>query len=145
MNAMVEMPDTGEIKADDFANQEMVFTGHFHKRQQRKNIYYIGNAFPHNYADAWDDERGMMVLEWGSEPEFIDWPDCPKYRTIPLSRLLDKTEEILSPTNLYLRVTLDIDISYEEANFIKENFSSQYDVREIALLPDTSADDEMNP
>ena len=144
MNAMVEMPDTGEIKADDFQYQEMVFTGHFHKRQQRKNIYYIGNAFPHNYADAWDDERGMMVLEWGSEPEFIDWPDCPKYRTIPLSRLLDKTEEILTPKNLYLRVTLDIDISYEEANFIKENFSSQYDVREIALLPDTSADDEMN-
>jgi hypothetical protein len=74
----------------------------------------------------------------------IDWPDCPKYRTIPLSRLLDKTEEILAPKNLYLRVTLDIDISYEEANFIKENFSAQYDIREIALLPDTSVDDEMN-
>ena len=43
-----------------------------------------------------------------------------------------------------MRVTLDIDISYEEANFIKENFSQQYDIREISLLPDTSVDDEMN-
>jgi len=142
MNAMVEMPDTGEIKPDDFKAQELVFTGHFHKRQQRNNIYYIGNAFPHNYADAWDDERGMMTLEWGGEPQFIDWPDCPKYRTVKLSRLLDKTDELLSPGNLYLRVTLDIDISYEEANFIKENFAQQYDIREISLLPDTTESDE---
>ena len=142
MNAMVEMPDTGEVKADDFTNQEMVFTGHFHKRQNNNNIWYIGNAFPHNYADAWDDERGMMVLEWGGQPQFIDWPDCPKYRTMKLSTLLNDTEKLLSPSNLYLRVTLDIDISYEEANFIKENFIKEYNIREISLLPNTEENDE---
>ena len=142
MNAMVEMPDTGEVRASDFQYQELVFSGHFHKRQNNNNIWYIGNAFPHNYADAWDDDRGMMILEWGGEPKFINWPDCPKYRTVKLSRLLDKTDEILKPNNLYLRVTLDIDISYEEANFIKENFSKEYDVREISLLPDTDETDD---
>ena len=44
-----------------------------------------------------------------------------------------------------MRVNLDIDISYEEANFIKETFYEQYDVREIALIPqkevDTNYDD----
>jgi DNA repair exonuclease SbcCD nuclease subunit len=142
MNAMVEMPDTGEVKASDFKNQELVFSGHFHKRQTQNNIHYIGNAFPHNYADAWDDERGMMILEWDGQPKYVDWPDCPKYRTVKLSQLLDNTESILSPKNLYLRVTLDIDISYEEANFIKENFTAQYDVREISLLPNTEENDE---
>ena len=62
MNAMVQMPDHGEIKLDSFKNYELGFSGHFHKRQQQKNMIYIGNAFPHNYADAWDDDRGMMVL-----------------------------------------------------------------------------------
>ena len=142
MNAMVRMPDTAEIQREDFANQGQVFTGHFHKRQNNNNIWYIGNAFPHNYADAWDDERGMMVLEWGGQPQFIDWADCPKYRTMKLSTLLNDTEKLLSPSNLYLRVTLDIDISYEEANFIKENFIKEYNIREISLLPNTEENDE---
>ena len=33
------------------------------------------------------------------------------------------------------RVTLDVDITYEEANYIKETFAQQYDLREIALMP----------
>ena len=54
-----------------FEHQEYVFTGHFHKRQVKDNIIYTGNAFPHNFSDAWDDERGWMFLEWGKEPEFF--------------------------------------------------------------------------
>ena len=33
MNAMVEMPDTGTVKAEHFAGCGKVFSGHFHKRQ----------------------------------------------------------------------------------------------------------------
>jgi len=61
MNAMVQMPDNGELQIEDFQNQSYVLSEHFHKRQSKKNIHYIGNAFPHNYADNWDDERGMMI------------------------------------------------------------------------------------
>jgi len=63
MNAMVQMPDHGELQASHFVHQDYVFSGHFHKRQQRDKIVYMGNAFPHNFADTWDDERGMMTLE----------------------------------------------------------------------------------
>ena len=38
MNAMVQMPDTGEIQGEDFQGLETVYSGHFHKRQQKKNI-----------------------------------------------------------------------------------------------------------
>jgi hypothetical protein len=44
---------------------------------------------------------------------------------------------------MYLRVTLDLPISYEEANFIKETFMKDYDCREISLIPNTQ-DDEIN-
>ena len=37
---------------------------------------------------------------------------------------------------MYLKVNLDIDISYEEANFIKETFVADYDIREISLIQD---------
>ena len=136
MNAMVQMPDTGELKAEHFKHQEYVFSGHFHKRQQQGKIHYIGNAFPHNYADAWDDKRGMMILdrENNKEPEYINWEDCPKYRTTTLSKLLDPKQDIIK-SKMYLRVTIDVPISYEEASFIKETFINQHKCREISLIP----------
>ena len=136
MNAMVQMPDHGELKSEHFENQEYVFSGHFHKRQKQGKIHYIGNAFPHNYADTWDDERGMMILdrENDAEPVYLNWENCPKYRTVKLSQLIDEQETLIKP-NMYLRVTLDIDVTYEEATFVKETFIQQYGCREITLIP----------
>ena len=135
MNAMVQMPDHGTLQADDFINQEYVFSGHFHKRQTKGNITYMGNAFPHNYADAWDDERGMMILEWGGTPEYRSWPDQPVYRTFKLSKLLENPDQLLTG-RMHCRVTIDVPISFEEANFIKETFMPQYNLRELMLIPE---------
>jgi hypothetical protein len=137
MNAMVQMPDHGELQAEDFVGPEYVFSGHFHKRQQNHNVIYIGNAFPHNFSDSWDDERGMMMMEWGGQPEYKTWPDAPKFRTIKLSELIDRKDEIML-SKMYLRVNLDIDISFEEANYIKDTFINDYDIREISLIQDKS-------
>ena len=136
MNAMVQMPDHGELRAEDFANQSYVFSGHFHKRQQQGVVHYLGNAFPHNYADAWDDERGMMILDRENDkaPEYINWPNCPKYRTVKLSRLIDQKDTLIK-SKMYLRVELDLPISYEEASFIKETFLNEHSCREITLIP----------
>ena len=133
MNAMVQMPDHGEIQLDAFDSYQLGFSGHFHKRQSKGNMHYIGNAFPHNYADAWDDARGMMILEWGGEPEYFAWPDQPTFRTVKLSELIDDADNIIKPKQ-HLRVTLDIDITYEEASFIKESFMANYDIRELTLI-----------
>ena len=135
MNAMVQMPDHGELQAADLENNEYVFTGHFHKRQAKGNVHYIGNAFPHNFADTWDDERGMMILEWGNSPQYINWPSMPRYKTVKLSQLIDNMEKICQPKT-HLRVSLDIDISFEEANFIKETVVDQYSIRECTLIPE---------
>jgi predicted phosphodiesterase len=134
MNAMVEMPDHGGLKAEDLTGPDYVFSGHFHKRQYKNNIHYLGNAFPHNYADVDDNERGAMFLTWGEEPVYVNWPDCPKYKVITLSKLLDNHQELLDKYT-YARVKLDINISYEEANFIREKMAEQYGVRELQLIP----------
>ena len=135
MNAMIQMPDHGELQGSHFKNPEYVFSGHFHKRQAKANIVYIGNAFPHNYADAWDDDRGMMILEHGKKPEYRIWDDAPKFKTVKLSQLIDDAETLIKSKS-YLRVGIDIPISYEEASFIKETFLAQYDIRELTLIPE---------
>lgn len=146
MNAMVEMPDHGEIQREHLSGFEHVYTGHFHKRQTKGNVTYIGNAFPHNYADAGDDQRGLTVLEWGCAPVFHAWPNQPTYRVYGLANLIDNAATLLQP-RMHVRVNLDIEISYEEANFVKETFVEQYQLREMALIPNKSAgvDEDMAP
>ena len=134
MNAMVEMPDHGGLNKGHFPNQERVFSGHFHMRQHSGNVTYTGNAFPHNYADAWDDNRGMMILEWGSEPEYIAWPDAPKFRTIDLTRLIEDPAKYMDK-NTFIRITCEADVSFEEATFLKGNWLEEYKLREITLIP----------
>jgi DNA repair exonuclease SbcCD nuclease subunit len=143
MNAMVQMPDHGELKREAFGGFEHVFTGHFHKRQSHNNITYIGNCFPHNYADAADDARGMMILEWGADSEYHAWPDQPRYRVYQLSDVLQHTENMLKP-GMHVRVNLDVDVSYEEATFIKETFANTYNLREITLIPQKVVGEDIN-
>lgn len=132
-NAMLEMPDHGQINRTHFKSQDYVFSGHFHKRQTSQNIHYIGNPFGHNYADAWDTDRGMMLLAWDGHPEYINYTDGPRYISCKLSDLLINYDSYLKPKT-YAKVIVDIDISYEEANFIRDNFTENYQVREIKLL-----------
>jgi hypothetical protein len=41
---------------------------------------------------------------------------------------------------MHCRVNIDIDISYEEATFIKETFIDTYRLREISLIPQKEID-----
>jgi hypothetical protein len=134
MNAMVEMPDHGEISVNHFDGFDSVYSGHFHMRQKKENVTYIGNCFPHNFADAGDSARGMLVKAWGEPDQYFSWPDQPLYRVLKLSEAIDNGANIFKP-NMHVRVELDIGISYEEANFIKETFVKDYNLREMALIP----------
>jgi hypothetical protein len=56
-----------------------------------------------------------------------------------LSEAIDHGATILQP-NMHVRVELDIDISYEEANFIKDTFVREHGLREMALIPSKRTD-----
>lgn len=133
MNAQVEMPDHGELNSTHFINQDLVFSGHFHKRQSKGKVTYIGNPFGHNFADVWDFERGAMFMKWSAEPEFIDYKDGPRFININLSALMANPDLYLKPKT-YLQVVLDVDITYEEATYLRETFISQYNIREFKLI-----------
>jgi DNA repair exonuclease SbcCD nuclease subunit len=142
MNAMVEMPDHGGLNHTYFDDVTYwAFSGHFHKRQAKNKICYLGNPFPHNFADAWDDERGMMFLEWGKDPEFINWKAGPKYRTLKISDLLESPTEYLDEMT-YARITADVNINHDEAQFIKDTFQAHFNPRKIDVMPGAKEQDE---
>lgn len=131
MNSLVQAPDHGDITINHLSGFEQVYSGHFHKRQQQNNVWYVGNAFPHNFSDVGDDDRGMAILEWGHhDPTFKSWPNQPTFRQYLLSQILDSPDTLLKQ-NMHVRVSLDIVISFEEAQFIKETFVPQYGLREM--------------
>lgn len=133
MNAQIEMPDHGQINARHFKYPSYVFSGHFHKRQNQGNIHYIGNPFGHNYSDVGDFDRGAMFLEWGGAPQYLNYTQGPRFVSIPLSQLLSDPESVVTPQT-YLQVTLDMDITYEEASVLRETFIETYQVREFKLV-----------
>jgi len=100
---------------------------------KQNNITYIGNAFPHNFGDANDDNRGMMILPYGEEPKFIAWPNAPKYRIVKISELVVDPSLYL-PINGYIKLMLDSDVSYEEAAYLKETLVEEYELREMTLV-----------
>jgi hypothetical protein len=77
----------------------------------------------------------MMMLEWGGKPEYRTWPGQPTYRTYKLSQIIDTPDKLLRE-KMHCRVTIDLPISFEEANFIRETFIPQYDLRELMLIPE---------
>ena len=136
-NENMPMPDKGGLHADHFTHPDAVFSGHFHKRQLKVNehgipVWYMGNAFPHNFNDLNDSDRGCMILEWGHDPEFVNWPDAPVYLRTTLSELLNSTEA-LEPCNGIIEIKDDMGIEIEEAIQIKESLSGSF--REIRLRP----------
>lgn len=134
MNQMIEMPNVGNLHENHFSNFDYVFSGHFHKRQQSSNVIYIGNPFPHNFADVDDDERGMMFLEWDEKPIFKNWPGAPKYRRFSLSQLLEDPE-LYVDNQTYARVEIDLSLSFDELTYIKEIIDETYKLRDLTIIP----------
>ena len=117
---------------NQFTGPTYIFSGHFHKRQARDNVVYIGNTFPMDYGDAWDDARGMCVLDTRNDDvEFTDWDDCPKYRKVKLSDVLEGKYQF--PAKCRVRCTIDMDISYSDAQGLRELMLKELNLREFSL------------
>lgn len=137
LNSLVEMPDHGK-ETDEMFHCDTLFSGHFHKRQMKlldngSKIIYIGNCFPHNFGDAWDDARGCVLLEWDKKPIFKNWPNAPKYRTANISDILEDPTYYLG-TNISVKATLDVELTVDELIFIKETYSKYYNLKDFNII-----------
>jgi DNA repair exonuclease SbcCD nuclease subunit len=133
MNAMVELPDHGGLNSEHFKNQKLVMSGHFHKRQRKGKILYMGNAFPHNFADVHDDDRGCMIWKPDADPQFIPWDQAPKYRTWDLSQVLMSPATYIDDRT-FVKINVDVHMNYEDLNFVKELFEQELKALDVTWV-----------
>lgn len=135
MSGTMEMRDKGKLNREQLQGFEYVFSGHFHKRQRLGNVIYIGNCFPHNYGDSFEEKkRGFMHLKWGGKPEFFTWNESPKYRFAQIEELLHDADEMLDSKS-YVKALVDINQTAEDFLFIRNTLMHSYNLREISILP----------
>ncbi len=86
---------TNAFPVSYFENFIRVFSGHFHKYQEKYNISYIGAPFQMK-RDEEGHKKGFMVLDVGNEIwEYIEYDKAPVYK-----KITEKDFEQLDKLNL---------------------------------------------
>lgn len=128
--ASITMPSGPD--AMDYIGPKHIFSGHFHKRQACEQVIYIGNAFPMDFGDADDFDRGMITYHHDDdEILFYNWEECPKYIKTTLTDLLNKTVELQPGSRV--KCIIDVVITFEESMELRASIMEQYDLREFTL------------
>lgn len=137
LNSMIKMPKhDGMAETKDFNNNSMVFSGHFHKRQNQANVWYIGNAFPHTFDDVDEEEdRGCMILENGNM-SFEYWPKSPRYKKFTYDALKGNENTILDGMcKIHAKVSYNSGkVSPVQINLYREFLKENYDFRTVDIV-----------
>jgi DNA repair exonuclease SbcCD nuclease subunit len=133
VNENYEMTESDGGLNPDWFRPKALYSGHFHKRQQKlnangTNVCYIGNAFPHNFNDAGDRERGCMVFD-RDEPIFLNWDEAPTYDYANLSDVITYIEmdqiSQMYGSRATINITNDIQLDDPDLSELRDWLRSQ--------------------
>ena len=110
-----------------------VFLGHFHKKQTKGKLSYIGNMCRFFYGED-DDERGWTVLNLddGSR-EFIEYIH-PRMYKIKISSLLEMEDlsSVFNPGD-NLKLVIDTSLKYSELEHLKSTLLLEHKIGDLVL------------
>lgn len=136
----------GEFNPADYSTVKRIFSGHFHVRQSKANVYYIGNCFSHDFSDSNDwHNKGFAIFDPDTnEIEFIEWEDAPKYCICRASEL-QKTE---FGNNMKLKLINNMNLPPKTLNQIQEELLKLPQIKECLWYPEnlliTESDKEID-
>jgi DNA repair exonuclease SbcCD nuclease subunit len=110
-----------------------VFLGHFHKKQSRGKISYIGNLCRFFYGED-DDERGWTVLDTETgDREFVEFihPRMYKFKVSALIEAEDLTG-IFNPGD-NLKLVIDTNLKYSELEELKSSLILEHKINDLVL------------
>jgi hypothetical protein len=85
-----------------------------------------------DYGDHGDFARGACFYDVvNDDVEFFDWLECPKYIKTTLSQIVDGKWD--PKPKMKVRCMVDIDITYSEAQEIRQAMIEAYNIREFSL------------
>lgn len=112
---------------------KVVFSGHFHGRQIKDNIVYIGNPFPYDFNDANDPEKGICVFDTDTgEYEFINYEKI-HVLTLTADEILNTDWSQFNLKDVTVRVVVEDDVSPETLNNISD-ILAEHDFRTNKLV-----------
>jgi DNA repair exonuclease SbcCD nuclease subunit len=115
-----------------------IYSGHYHGRQEQKNVCYIGNPFGFDLSDKNDFEKGMAVHDHTNNTRsFVNWTDGPRYHELPLSELIEKveadTKSKLFTENDTINAIEDIGLDFELHTKYNKEFKEKYNLRGFSI------------
>lgn len=115
MNENYRMTHGSTHKA--LSHVDKVFSGHYHMRQQKDNVTYVGTPFPYDMNDANDIDRGFMVFDTVSgEHHFVNYE---KITIISMDYKEALQYDFENMDDMTIRVVIDDDISEDVLEDIK--------------------------
>lgn len=137
------------IDAENFKNS-VVYAGHIHKRQDVKNVHYVGTPYQMTRNEM-GDVKGITVLDVGSgETTFFENTYSPRYESFSIYEILENTIGELKEEWKNVFVDLHIkgsDVIHCKFDALTEELSNHYKEFSICsdntdVIVDTSSVDE---
>lgn len=127
----------GEYNPSDYALPKRICCGHFHLRQEKNNITYIGNCFSHDFSDVNDwHNKGFAILDTDTNQiTYYEWEDAPKYCVSKISNL----NNIEFGSNMYLKLINDVNLKPLELNQLQESLEQLPAIKDCVVYPNELA------
>ena len=124
----------GELDWKDYTSCKRIVSGHYHMRQERNNILYIGNCFGLNFSDENDwMHKGFGVLDLDTNTvEFVEWTDAPKYLKINLSDLASVMP--LLNDRIHLKIVNNLGSTPSQLNEVLSVLKEKYNVSDAVFV-----------
>ena len=122
---------------------EKVFSGHYHGRQERDNIIYIGTPFPYNFNDTNDMDKGFCTFDPTTGTHAFT--NYSKIAVIDLTpeQFIELDLDELDLNNISVRVVAMDDISLEMLDLIKSKFEEEnFRTTKLVYKPSSKKDSE---
>ena len=108
------------LPTDIFANCGRVYSGHFHLKDIKKNINYVGTPYELTWND-YKDEKGFWIVDTDKETEdFVPSKTTPRHLKIHTKKTgIKKVTKKLVKNNI-LKLIFDNETEVEKINFIEK-------------------------
>jgi len=118
--------ETGHKASKLFSKAELVFSGHFHYREEREykegNIVYVGCPFELDFGDR-DTTKGYYILDTDSmKYSFVENSVSPKHKKYTITDLMniynDQGDIKESINKKFVKIVLDRHINQDDLNIL---------------------------
>lgn len=133
-----QVVEHASLSPEDFVGASVVFSGHFHNRQkivcdEGHTILYTGAAFPHNYEDAGQRERGLTIIDTDSGDHVLHtWEEQPTFDYLSLDQLEAFIAEGPSPKRS-VKIFIDNTTSSEDVRELRNFLVNELLYREVSF------------